>query len=197
MKVCFILVLLIICLSRASVRADVVVTKCCAPSDRINSISNNCGSNKGGIPFSITVKNNTGYTQKNEKCSKIKKQYKGAKYEVSEKEITIFSQGAVEFYQDYCVDIDLEPGHETVILICDNFVNITKCCALGEVLAESKDKLTCNNGSTNPLDLPGKQNINIFISNQTEFLANQSLDLGQSYRITNKVGVFEKYNRLM
>jgi hypothetical protein len=84
-----------------------VVKKCCAPSDRINSLSNSCESNKNGVPLN-EIKIKSEYQFEYSFCEKISRSFKGSDYEIDTNGISIFPEsGSVEFFRDYCLDTDL------------------------------------------------------------------------------------------
>lgn len=171
------------------------IIKCCAPADRINSLKNNtCESNRNNVPLNpVNIQNYSSFSFSHQTCKKVSISFKGINYEASNDGISIFSPnetGIVQMYQDYCLDTDSQAGHDTIILICENFVNIPKCCPMVENLMEESGKLICSNRSnsisisTINLFIPGNSNINFQISNQTEFSIRQMITILMNFSIS-------------
>lgn len=154
--------------------------KCCAPADRINSKTDYCETNLRNIPLNNVNIGEPYQLMPGGKCDKIYEKLKGPKYDIGPSSLLkIFSRSKSEIsavYRDYCLDTDTQSDHATIIFICDNFVNISKCCPLGKSFKEESGVLSCNNDNTIAsanLLIPGNSNINFQISNETKFLSNQ------------------------
>lgn len=134
----------------------------------------------------VKIENSSEYRLIPGKCDRISRQFKGVNYIIwKSSQITIYAnQSDIEqVYRDFCWDTDTEPGHETVILICDNFINITKCCPLGESFQEVPGSLICRKDEQKlpaNLKLSGNSNINFLISNHSKFVSDQLMKLDEN-----------------